>query len=109
MRRKSLNQPEQPLNSPQLEEVELDNIRFQQDGATCHTAHATNELLQEKFGHSIISRNCDIKWPPRCCDLTPLDYFLWGYLKSLVFSNKQDSLQVLEVNSKRAILTYDLI
>ena len=30
--------------------------------------------------------------------LTPLGYFLWGYLKSLVFGNKPDSLQALEVN-----------
>jgi len=58
---------------PQLEEVDLHNIWFQQDGATCHTARATTELLREKFGDSIISRNCDIEWPPRSCDLTPLD------------------------------------
>ena len=48
---------------PQLEEVDLDNIWFQQDGATCHTARATTELLREKFGDSIISRNCDIECP----------------------------------------------
>lgn len=88
---------------PKLEEVDLDNIWFQQDGATCHTATASIELLREKFGDSIISRNCDIEWPPRSCDLTPLDYFLWGYLKSLVFSNKPDSLQALQVNIERAI------
>jgi len=58
---------------PKLEEVDLYNIWFQQDGATCHTARATTELLREKFGDSIISRNCDIEWPPRSCDLTPLD------------------------------------
>ena len=32
---------------PQLEEVDLDNIWFQQDGAACHTACATTELLRE--------------------------------------------------------------
>ena len=26
----------------------------------------------------IISRNADVNWPPCSCDLTPLDYFLWG-------------------------------
>ena len=52
---------------------------------------------------SIISRNFDIEWPPRSCDLTPVDYFLWGYLKSLVFSNKPDDLQALEVNTESAI------
>ena len=58
---------------PQLKEVDLDNIWFQRDQATCHTARATTELLREKFEDSIISRNYDIEWPSRSCDLTPLD------------------------------------
>ena len=29
------------------------------------------------FENRIISRNSDINWPPRNCDLTLLDYFLW--------------------------------
>ena len=37
------------------------------------------------------------------CDLTPLDYFLWGYLKSLVFSNKPDPLQAYKVNIEPAV------
>ena len=94
----------------QLEEVDLDNIWFQPDGTKCDTARATTELLREKFGDSIILRNCDIEWPPRSCDLTPLDYFLWGHLKSLVFSNKPDPLQALKVNIERAIhSTLDLV
>ena len=42
---------------------------------------------------------------------TPLDYFLWGYLKSLVFSNKPDFLAVLEVNIERAVhdLQFNLV
>ena len=79
------------------------NIWIQQDGITCHTALATTELFQEKFGELIISRNCDIEGLPRSRDFTPLDYFLWGYLKSVVFSNKPDSLQALELNVERAI------
>ena len=26
-----------------------------------------------------------ISWPPRSSNLTPLDFFLWGYLKSEVY------------------------
>ena len=58
--------------------------------------------MREKFGDSIISRNCDIEWPPRHCALKPLDYFLWDYLKSLVLSTKLDSIQALEVNIELA-------
>ena len=25
-------------------------------------------------------------WPPRSPDITPLDFFLWGYVKDKVFS-----------------------
>ncbi|GFY05755.1 uncharacterized protein TNCV_4404221 [Trichonephila clavipes] len=52
---------------------------FQQDGATCHTARATIDLLlKDTFGDRLISRFGPVNWPPRSCDLTPLDY-LWGY------------------------------
>ena len=26
-----------------------------------------------------------VKWPPRSPDLSPRDFFLWGYVKGLVF------------------------
>ncbi|GFW84746.1 uncharacterized protein TNCV_1814761 [Trichonephila clavipes] len=61
---------------------------FQQDGATCHTARATIDLLKDTFGDRLISRFGPVNWPPRSCDLTPLDYFLWGYVKSLVYADK---------------------
>ncbi|GFU14906.1 uncharacterized protein TNCV_3386901 [Trichonephila clavipes] len=54
---------------------------FQQDGATCHAARATIDLLKDTFGDRLISRFGPVNWPPRSCDLTPLDYFLWGYVK----------------------------
>ena len=62
----------------QIEEEDLDNIWFQQGGATCHTANATLNLLRPIFENRIISKRGDVNWPPRSCDLTPLDYFLWG-------------------------------
>ncbi|CAH1956619.1 unnamed protein product [Acanthoscelides obtectus] len=45
------------------------------DGATCQTATETMDLLRDKFGVSVISRNEPHNWPPRSCDLTPLDLF----------------------------------
>ena len=63
---------------------------FQQDGATSHTARFTIDLLKGKFGERVISRNGPVEWPPRSCDLTPLDFFLWGHIKSLVYANKPE-------------------
>ncbi|GFS77603.1 putative DD41D transposase [Trichonephila clavipes] len=76
---------------------------FQQDGATCHTAHATIDLLKDTFGDRLISRFGPVNWPPRSCDLTPLDYFLWGYVKSLVYADKPQTLDHLEDNIRRVI------
>ncbi|GFW22132.1 transposable element Tc3 transposase [Trichonephila clavipes] len=76
---------------------------FQQDGATCHTVRATIDLLKDTFGDRLISRFGPVNWPPRSCDLTPLDYFLWGYVKSLVYADKPQTLDHLEDNIRRVI------
>ncbi|GFV62021.1 uncharacterized protein TNCV_4108241 [Trichonephila clavipes] len=66
---------------PELNNHVVQELWFQQDGATCHTARATIDLLKDTFGDRLISRFGPVNWPPRSCDLTPLDYFLWGYVK----------------------------
>ncbi|GFW38336.1 putative transposable element [Trichonephila clavipes] len=78
------------------------NIRVN-DGATCHTTRATIDLLKDTFGDRLISRFGPVNWPPRSCDLTPLDYFLWGYVKSLVYADKPQTLDHLEDNIRRVI------
>ncbi|GFW29910.1 uncharacterized protein TNCV_4999501 [Trichonephila clavipes] len=55
------------------------------------------------FGDRLISRFGPVNWPPRSCDLTPLDYFLWGYVKSLVYADKPQTLGYLEDNIRRVI------
>ncbi|GFT77823.1 uncharacterized protein TNCV_4388001 [Trichonephila clavipes] len=71
---------------PELNNHDVQELWFQQDGATCHTARATIDLLKDTLGDRLISRFGPVNWPPRSCDLTPLDYFLWGYVKSLVYA-----------------------
>ncbi|GFU94287.1 DUF4817 domain-containing protein [Trichonephila clavipes] len=73
------------------------------DGATCHTARATIDLLKDTFGDRLISRFGPVNWSPRSCNLTPLDYFLWGYVKSLVYADKPQTLDHLEDNIRRVI------
>ncbi|GFW51607.1 uncharacterized protein TNCV_4212831 [Trichonephila clavipes] len=75
----------------------------QQDGATCHTARATIDLLKDTLDDRLISRFGPVNWPPRSCDLTPLDYFLWGYVKSLVYANKPQTFDSLGDNISRVI------
>ncbi|GFW23266.1 transposable element Tc3 transposase [Trichonephila clavipes] len=86
-----------------LNNHDVQELWFQQDGATCHTARATIDLLKDTFGDRLISRFGPVNWPPRSCDLTPLDYFLWGYVKSLVYVDKPQTLDHLEDNIRRVI------
>ncbi|GFS83218.1 uncharacterized protein TNCV_599821 [Trichonephila clavipes] len=88
---------------PELNNHDVQELWFQQDGATCHTARATIDLLKDTFGDRLISRFGPVNWPPRSCDLTPLDYFLWGYVKSLVYAYNPQTLDHLEDNFRRVI------
>ncbi|GFX27910.1 uncharacterized protein TNCV_3083322 [Trichonephila clavipes] len=88
---------------PELNNHDVQELWFQQDGATCHTARATIDLLKDTFGDRLILRFGPVNWPPRSCDLTPLDYFLWDYVKSSVYADKPQTLDHLEDNIRRVI------
>jgi hypothetical protein len=60
---------------------------FQQDGA--HATNSTVQVFSEFFGGRIISRNL---WPPRSPDLSPPDFYLWGFLKENVYKNNPQTL-----------------
>lgn len=81
---------------PQLVNINTQEIWFQQDGATSHTARDTLTMLREQFRGRILSRNGDQNWPPRSCDLTPLDFFLWGHIKARVYENKPQNIPELK-------------
>ena len=42
----------------------------------------------------MIFLNCDgpIPWPPNSPDLTPPDFFVWGYVKSTVYTRRPQNL-----------------
>jgi len=72
------------------------DIHFQQDGAPPHYVAPVRQFLDTHFPNQWIGRRGPIEWPPRSPDLSPLDYFLWGHLKSKVFSTKPNSIQDLQ-------------
>ena len=88
---------------PQLDDMNLEDMWFQQEGATSNAANVAINLLETKFGERVISRNGPVGWPPRSCDLKPLDYFLWGYIKSMVCANKPATIVELRTNIEREI------
>lgn len=89
--------------APQIQQFNLQNMWFQQDGATCHTARETMNLLRTLFPGRLISRFGDVSWPPRSPDLTAPDFFLWGFLKNKVYANKPNTVDQLKNNITEAI------
>ena len=68
------------------------NVWWFQDRAPAHGTLEIRRLLQARFQHRVVALHHPIEWPPRSPDLTPLDFFLWGYLKQKVFSTPPASL-----------------
>lgn len=74
---------------PQIDEFDNVNMMyFQQDGAPAHYKDFVRVALNNKFEQRWIGRGGPIAWPPRSPDLTPCDFFLWGYVKNIVYSQK---------------------
>ena len=59
-----------------MQEIDLYDMWFQQDGATCHPACLTMDVLRNEFGKHFIPGPESDNWQPRSCDLTPLDFFV---------------------------------
>jgi hypothetical protein len=78
------------------EEHNLEDFWLQQDGATAHTARRPRAILKEVFPGRVVSLNEAVSWPPSSPDLSPCDFFLWGYLKAEVFKHRPRSLDQLK-------------
>ena len=74
----------------------IPNSWFQQDGATSHTTVECLHWLKETFQNRLISHKSEFPWPPRSPDLSPLDFFLWGFLKEVIFKRKPVSVPKLK-------------
>ena len=53
------------------------------------------EYLNECFPKCWLGRGGPVAWPPRSPDLTPLDSYLWGHMKTLVYETKVQSRAAL--------------
>ena len=65
--------------------------------------------LDRQFGIRVVSRKFiqGREWPPRSPDLNPLDFFLWGFLKSKVYTPRPATLAQLEANIRREVNALD--
>ena len=55
------------------------------------------------FEDRIISRRADVVSSPRSCDLTPLDYYLWGAVRDKCYADKPGTIDALKDNIREVI------
>lgn len=60
---------------------------FQQDGHPAHPSFLARIILNQKFPGRWIRLYGPQEWPPRSADLTPMDFFMWGFLRQKVYKN----------------------
>lgn len=88
-----------------LENVPLDirqKIWFQQDGAPPHFSANVREWLDRNFNDMWIGRGAAIAWPARSPDLTGMDFFLWGYVKDIVYRDTPTTVDDMKNRIRRA-------
>ncbi len=77
----------------------LDNIKeeqkgwFQRDNAKACISDSLMTLICKFFKERMISVGL---WPPRSSDLSPVDFFLWGFLKDVVYVNRPTTFVILK-------------
>ena len=62
-------------------------------------------LLDATFPNGWIWRDGPILWQPPSPDITPLDFFLWGYVKDKVFSIPVPDITNLKARTTDAFAT----
>lgn len=75
------------LNGLQLPVQVRNNIILMHDGAPAHWDVRVRAYLDQAYQNRWIGRGGPLPWPPRFPDGNPLDYFLWGHVKSIVYRN----------------------
>lgn len=86
--------------------MELDNmplatrnlVYFQQDGAPAHNSHMVRQLLNVNFAENWLGTYGPNRWPPRSPDLTPLDFYFWGFIKNEIYKIRSNTLEELRAN-----------
>jgi len=96
--------------APQLEAFQP-WIIFQQDGAPPHWGSDVRQFLDATFLNRWTGRDGPTPWPPRSPDITPLDLFLWGYVKDKVFSTPVPDITNLKakITDIFATMTEDML
>ncbi|UYV70218.1 hypothetical protein LAZ67_7002223 [Cordylochernes scorpioides] len=97
------NFTEMPLYQPRVtvwlrkgySQIALSEITFMQDGGPPHISRGAKQLLKDTFSEDR---------PPRSPDLTPCDFWLWGYIRSRVYRCRPTTLAMLKASIRQFII-----
>ncbi|GBN99850.1 hypothetical protein AVEN_157665-1 [Araneus ventricosus] len=73
-----------------------EGVIFQQNGTPPHYGNIVREFLDTTFPQRWIGRGAVMAWPPRSPHITPLDFYLWGYVKQHVYSERINDINHLK-------------
>lgn len=99
------NQILREVVGPFIENIPLGNLNtiyYQQDGAPAHNALIVRNYLDTEFPNRWLGTHGPIPWPPRSPDLTPPDFFLWGFLKNEIYQRQHENLEELQESIRAA-------
>jgi len=60
--------------------------------ALAHFSRVARDYLNQNCGQKWIGRGGPVAWPPRSPDMNPLDFYLWGHVKSIVYKNAPNNI-----------------
>ncbi|GBM70231.1 hypothetical protein AVEN_147154-1 [Araneus ventricosus] len=61
-----------------------------------HYGSTVREFLDTTFPQRWLGRGAVMAWPPRSPDITPLDFYLWGYVKQHVYIERINDINHLK-------------
>jgi len=70
-----------------------------------HWVSHVRQYLDATFPNRWIGRDGPTPWPPRSPDITPLDFYLWGYVKDKGFSTPVPDITNLKARITDGIAT----
>jgi hypothetical protein len=75
-------------------------------GAPAHFSLAVRDVLSNTYPDGWIVGEGPTAWPPRSPDMKPMDFYLWGYLSTLIYAapvDKEEALHHRIVDACRSI------
>ena len=78
---------------------------FQHKGTPAHFANAVSAYLSRKFGGKWVGRSGPVSCSPRSTYLSPLDSFVWGAMKNMVYETLVDSIMDIVARMSVAVST----